>query len=60
MNQLKNNEEKYLIQREYSNAERNREAVRFGRLFCYAVLPLVFLAAVTEAFITPAIIALVA
>lgn len=36
------------------------EAVRFGRLFCYAVLPLVFLAAVTEAFITPAIIALVA
>ena len=36
------------------------EAVRFGRLFCYAVLPLVFLAAVTEAFITPAVIALVA
>jgi stage II sporulation protein M len=36
------------------------ESVRFGRIFCYVVLPLVFLAAITEAFITPAIIALVA
>jgi stage II sporulation protein M len=36
------------------------DASRMGRLFLLYVLPLVFLAAVTEAFITPGIIALLA
>lgn len=36
------------------------KATRMGRMFLLFVLPLVFLAAVTEAFITPAVIAVVA
>jgi stage II sporulation protein M len=36
------------------------DASRMGRIFLLYVLPLVFLAAVTEAFITPAVIAFVA
>jgi stage II sporulation protein M len=41
-------------------ADAAADATRMGRTFLLYVLPLVFLAAVTEAFITPAIIAFVA